>query len=163
MSTDTTLRIESTNSIATEQIGIRLGENAKGGEVIELASDLGGGKTTLVRGMAYGMGSKDTVASPSFTVSRIYQSNKKRPVGPDELFLYHFDFYRLHDASLISHELSDVLDDKHNVVVLEWAGIVQHALPSQRLRISIEKSGNDSREITMHCPSELEYLVKGLK
>jgi tRNA threonylcarbamoyladenosine biosynthesis protein TsaE len=49
----------------TELLAERLGKKLKGGEVIELVSDLGGGKTTFVRGLARGMGSPDHVASPT--------------------------------------------------------------------------------------------------
>src|SRR5690606_33786002 len=68
MSTGTTWRTSSTSSEATERLGERLGKALKGGEVIELASDLGGGKTTLVRGLARGAKSSDKVASPTFTI-----------------------------------------------------------------------------------------------
>ena len=51
----------------TEAYAEQIGNNLKGGEIIELISDLGGGKTTFVRGLARGMGSTDAVSSPSFT------------------------------------------------------------------------------------------------
>ena len=56
----------------TERFGALVGSNLKGGEVIELVSDLGGGKTTLVRGIARGSGSADHVTSPSFTLRNDY-------------------------------------------------------------------------------------------
>ena len=64
--------IVSTDSKSTEKLGALLGKQLKGGEVIELVSDLGGGKTTFVRGLAAGSGSKDQVASPTFTLSKVY-------------------------------------------------------------------------------------------
>jgi tRNA A37 threonylcarbamoyladenosine biosynthesis protein TsaE len=73
MNTGVTLQIDSASSEATEELGRKLGSKLRGGEVIELRSDLGGGKTTLVRGLAAGMGSTDAVASPSFTISRVYE------------------------------------------------------------------------------------------
>jgi tRNA threonylcarbamoyladenosine biosynthesis protein TsaE len=162
MSTDTTLQIDSISSEETEQIGRLLGSNIKGGEVIELASDLGGGKTILVRGLAKGMGSHDQVASPSFTVTRIYEVSKMVDGQVQTKLLYHFDFYRLNDGGLIAHELSDALQDSRGVVVLEWAGIVQDVLPVERLKVSIEKTGDSSRQITLNCPEKLKYLLGGL-
>jgi len=48
----------------------------RGGEVIELAGDIGGGKTTFVRGLARGAGSSDVVSSPTFTISKVYKVSK---------------------------------------------------------------------------------------
>jgi len=82
-----TLRITSESPEATEQLAEAIGRRLTGGEVIELVSDLGGGKTTFVRGLARGLGSADVVSSPTFTVSKVYKA--------DKLELHHFDFYRL--------------------------------------------------------------------
>jgi tRNA threonylcarbamoyladenosine biosynthesis protein TsaE len=57
------------NADETVALGQKIGQQLQGGEVIELISDLGGGKTQLVRGLAAGMGSTDQVQSPTFTIS----------------------------------------------------------------------------------------------
>lgn len=124
----------------------------KGGEVIELISDLGGGKTTFVRGLARGMGSTDRVASPTFTISRVYEAGSRE--------LHHFDFYRLGEAGLISEELAEVLNDPNIVTVVEWANIVQDVLPNKRLTIVIEKTPTDGRVFTFRSPESLQYLVQ---
>lgn len=124
----------------------------RGGEVVELISDLGGGKTTFVRGLARGMGSTDRVASPTFTISRLYES--------DNLEMHHFDFYRLGEAGLMHEELEEVLHDPRVVTVVEWAGIVQDVLPKKRLSIAIEKTPTDGRIITLRAPESLEYLIR---
>jgi tRNA threonylcarbamoyladenosine biosynthesis protein TsaE len=154
MSTDTTLAIESTSSDATEKLGQHLGQNLKGGEVIELISDLGGGKTTLVHGIAKGMGSNDKVSSPTFTISKIYKAGT--------LELCHFDFYRLPEAGLVAHELEDVLNDSGKIIVVEWGGAAAGVLPQKRLKVRIAKNGNESRHFEFHCPKELLYLLKGI-
>lgn len=123
--------------------------------MIELVSDLGGGKTTFVRGLARGMGSSDRVASPTFTISRVYQANNRQ--------LHHFDFYRLPEAGLMSEELAEVLDDPQNVVVVEWAGIVQDVLPAKKMTITIEKTPSDDRTLYFSAPPELAYLVDGVQ
>jgi len=129
-----------------EQIGKRL----KGGEVIELVSDLGGGKTTFVRGLAKGMGSEDKVASPSFTISREYKAGGKT--------LYHFDFYRLQDPGLVANELAEVVNDPEAVVAVEWANIVEDVLPAQKVTVAIKATGETARELTYTYPKELTYL-----
>ena len=151
MSTDTTWQTASTDLSGTMQLAERIGRRLKGGEVIELVSDLGGGKTTFVRGLAKGMGSTDTVVSPSFTISREYKAGDKT--------MYHFDFYRLQDPGVVGNELAEVMGDPHAVVVVEWADIVGSVLPSRRLTIRIKSSGETARDFYFSCPPELHYLL----
>jgi tRNA threonylcarbamoyladenosine biosynthesis protein TsaE len=66
------LELVSKDAEQTENIAHLIGARLRGGEVIELVSDLGGGKTTFTRGLADGAGSKDIVASPTFIVSKVY-------------------------------------------------------------------------------------------
>jgi tRNA threonylcarbamoyladenosine biosynthesis protein TsaE len=152
MNTAVTLRIESTSSTDTEQIAEQIGKHLKGGEVIELASDLGGGKTTFVRGLARGAGSEDRVASPTFTISKVY----KTPA----VEIQHFDFYRLQDAGLTANELHDVVGDQAVVVVVEWGGLVRQVLPEERLSIHIHRTADDNRTLTLTCPDSLQYLLQ---
>jgi tRNA threonylcarbamoyladenosine biosynthesis protein TsaE len=128
-----------------------IGRKLRGGEVIELVSDLGGGKTTFVRGVASGMGSHDTVRSPSFTLSNEYRA--------DKLTLYHFDFYRLHEPGIMRDELAEILTDPQAVVAVEWGEIVEDVLPQHRITVALKASGDTVREITINYPKDLNYLI----
>lgn len=150
-----TWRVVSDSQKSTEQIAETIGKRLKGGELVELVSDLGGGKTAFVRGLARGLGSSDHVASPTFTVAREYHSHN--------LTLYHFDFYRLSDPGIIAAELAEVLDDPKAVVAVEWSDIVQHVLPAKRLAVRLKLTGETSREITVSYPSNLNYLIPEAK
>lgn len=119
--------------------------------MIELTSDLGGGKTAFVRGLARGMGSQDTVASPSFTISREYKA------GP--LTLYHFDFYRLNNPGIMANELAELLTDPQAVIAVEWGQLIEDVLPAKRLRIDIKASGENQRQFAIVYPAELAYLI----
>lgn len=144
----------------------------KGGEVIELVSDLGGGKTTFVRGLARGFGSRDKVASPTFTVSRVYEAERRRAtahngmVDPNSsvkpLQMHHFDFYRLHEPGIVAEELAEVQGDPDVVVVVEWADIVQNVLPGRRLTITIEQTPTGTRTLRFRYPQSLKYLLDGV-
>lgn len=150
------MRIKSTSSDNTERIGAQIGERLKGGEVIELISDLGGGKTTLTRGITKGAGSGDDVASPTFTISRVYNA---------QLFtIHHFDFYRLDNAGIIAHELQEAQADKKVVTIVEWGDVVRDVLPKDRLRIILSNETGDSEQrlITLHIPGSLAYLIQGI-
>lgn len=134
----------------TEALAEKVARALHGGEVIELVSDLGGGKTTFVRGLMRGLGSSDRVASPTFTISKIYNA------GP--LDVHHFDFYRLHEAGIVADELAEVVVDPRAIVVVEWADVVQHVLPDERLTIKIEQTSEGDRRLTFSCPSTLDHL-----
>jgi len=136
------------------QLGKILGSNLKGGETIELISDIGGGKTTFVKAIAAGAGSKDHVTSPTFTISNIY--------GTKNFQIVHFDFYRLPEAGLIEHTLHENLDEKTDVTIVEWSDVVQHVLPKVRMTLRFKITDEESREITFEYPKELDYLVKGV-
>jgi len=145
----------STSSNETELLGEKIGQKLKGGETIELVSDLGGGKTTFVRGLAKGLGSVDQVASPSFTIKREYYTG--------DLTLHHFDFHRLQEPGEMLHDLAEVVNQPVNVVVVEWADKVQGALPARRLTITIKTTGETTRQLNCKYPKQLAYLVEAVK
>lgn len=146
-----TYHLRTTSPAETERIGEQVGARVRGGEVIELRSDLGGGKTTLVRGLARGMGSTDRVTSPTFTLRREYAAGERT--------LYHFDLYRLSEAGIIGEELAEQIGMPHAVTVIEWGEVARHVLPSQVLRIDIHTLSDQERELEITCPPALAYLI----
>ncbi len=147
-----TLQIESTSLEDTLKLAAKIGARLCGGEVIELISDLGGGKTVFVRGLAKGMGSDNQVASPTFTISREYKAG--------ELELHHFDFYRLDVPGVIQNELEESINDPNVSVVIEWSKIVEDVLPRDRLTVEIVKTGDESREIKLTAGKQNSHLLK---
>ena len=154
MSIDTTLRINSTSLAATENLAAEVGTRTRGGEVIALSSDLGGGKTAFVRGLARGMGSENHVASPTFTLGRVYETKNKK------LTLFHFDFYRLNDPGIMAFELAEVLTDPGAVVAIEWGAVMDDILPTDTVAVTIERTGEESRDISFTYPERLAYLFE---
>ena len=129
-----------------KQIGGRL----RGGEVIELVGDLGSGKTTFVRGIAEGAGSRDAVSSPSFTLTNQYDAKK--------VSIFHYDFYRLLDAGVLQQELAEQLTDSTTVAIVEWAAIVENVLPADRVSITINPTGDVERSYSIDVPQKFNYL-----
>jgi tRNA threonylcarbamoyladenosine biosynthesis protein TsaE len=108
--------------------------------VIELIGDVGAGKTTFVRGLAKGLGVKDPITSPSFTISKQYAlPNNKR--------LVHYDFYRLPDPGLMSEDLQENLTNKNTITIIEWSDSVTNLLPKNRIIINIEYNEDGSRNL----------------
>ena len=104
---------------------------------VALHGGLGAGKTALVRGMGQRLGA-DAVSSPTFTIVQEYDTQPK---------LLHFDAYRLADADeLLAIGFTDYLCEDA-ILVMEWAELVESALPAQRLELTIEGSGDQARSV----------------
>lgn len=120
--------------------GQRLGSKLHGGEIIELIGDIGAGKTTLVKGIAKGLGITEDIQSPSFTINRVYEAR-------DNLHLYHYDFYRLSDPGIMKDELAESVSSDDIVTIIEWSGIVSDVLPEKRTSIQITATSESTRSL----------------
>lgn len=150
------MNVEIQNETAMKAFGARLGALLKGGEVIELVGDVGAGKTTLTKGIGEGLAVDDDVQSPSFTISRVYGAR-------DNLYMAHYDFYRLHDAGIMEAELHETLYDQHTITIVEWADIVKGVLPDDRLSIHITPTSEEGRIVTLKTTnSRYEKLLEQL-
>jgi tRNA threonylcarbamoyladenosine biosynthesis protein TsaE len=128
---------------AMKDFGATVARVLKPGNTLELIGDVGAGKTTLIKGLAHALGATEDVASPSFTISRVYDIR-------DGLRLYHYDFYRLNDAGILREELREVTDDPTAITVIEWADIVDDVLPDPRLRLTIRATGEMTRTVLLY-------------
>ena len=142
---------KSNNLEDTQAFAQSIGAVLRGREVIELISDVGGGKTAFVKGLAKGLSITDTVQSPTFTISRIYNAR-------DDLELHHFDFYRLNEAGVVADELAESLHQPNAIVAVEWGEIVHDVLPQHRVTVHLQSTGDNERIITMATPNGVEYI-----
>jgi len=110
--------------------------------VIELVGDVGAGKTTFTRGLAKGLGVKDAVTSPSFTISKAYAL-------PQGGTLIHYDFYRLPDPGIMIDDLEDKLGDANNIIVIEWGESVADILPEKHFKVNIIYTDDGCREVEL--------------
>ena len=135
----------------------KLGKLLCGGELIELVGDVGAGKTTFVKGLALGLEVGDNIQSPSFTINRTYD-------GRDNLKLSHYDFYRLESAGIMQNELSEDLDDKNTVTVIEWGEIVNNVLPDDYIQIMIMPTSDEGRMLDISARgSRYQVIIEELK
>lgn len=130
------------NEARMKQLGEAIGQSVSGGEVLELVGDIGAGKTTLTKGIARALGINEPVQSPTFTISRVYDS-------PKGLRLVHYDFYRLSEAGIMGDEIREAMDDD-SVVIVEWAGAVDDDLPEDRLVVKITTISEEERLVEFH-------------
>lgn len=146
-------QIDTTDSEATVSLGHEIGSRLKGGEIIVLASDLGGGKTTFVKGLAQGAGSDDQVSSPSFTLANEYHAPK--------FTIDHFDLYRLDQLGVLEQVIQEKKADSGHVVVIEWSNLAEAILEDKPLmRVEFLPTSINERQIIIDVPAALNYLMK---
>ena len=128
----------------TFDLGVRIGAQLSGGEILLLSGPLGAGKTMLVKGIAHALGiDEEDVTSPSFTLVNPHHGT---------LLLYHIDLYRLDEGASAAHavDLDEILTDENAVVIIEWAERMgQYPLPDNVWRISIAGDGDEPRRISI--------------
>ncbi len=138
-------RIVETNSPEdTFALGRQIGEQAKAGEVYTLIGDLGVGKTVFTQGLAAGLGIREAVNSPTFTIVQVYEDGR--------LPFYHFDVYRIGDVEEMDEVGYEDYIYGEGVSLIEWANLITEILPEHYRQITIEKNpekGFDYRKITI--------------
>ena len=133
----------------TEAIGERLAEKLHPGTVLAYRGGLGAGKTAFTRGLCRGLGCRETVTSPTYTIVNEYLGGR--------LPLFHFDMYRLaSDDDLWDIGWEDYLD-RQGVCAVEWSENVPEAMAGA-LTVSIEKLGDTTRRITVDGGNEYADL-----
>lgn len=135
--------ISSSSDEQTQTIGEKFASTVKPGDVLCLFGDLGAGKTTFTKGFARGLGIKDRIISPTFTLVREHEVQKSEIKK-----LYHIDLYRLENAYEIENiGLSEILREKDAVILIEWAEKLENKLPENRIEIHFEHKKDNSRDI----------------
>ena len=136
--------IETNSAKETFELGKRLGEKAVAGQIYTLNGDLGTGKTVFTQGVAVGLGIKEPVNSPTFTIVQEYEDGR--------LPFYHFDVYRIGDVDEMEEIGYDEMVYGYGVCLIEWANLIEEILPEHYQKITIEKDlekGVDYRKITI--------------
>lgn len=144
----------------TIEIGQRLGDLLRPGDLLLLLGDFGSGKTHLVKGIALGLGSSDLVTSPSFVLVNEYRAD----AAHGDVTIFHADLYRIDDPG----ELTGIgLEEAWNgagVCLIEWAERAAELLPDDHLAIHI-RHVNDTERVLRFVPRGARYeaLVETLK
>lgn len=136
--------IETNSEHETYELGLKVGAASKAGDVYTLIGDLGVGKTVFTKGVAQGLGIKEPVSSPTFTIVQIYEEGR--------LPFYHFDVYRIGDVEEMDEIGYDDYIYGEGVSLIEWANLIEEILPEHYTEIKIEKDlkqGFDYRRVSI--------------
>lgn len=136
--------IETKSAKETYELGVKIGKEAKKGQVYTMVGDLGVGKTVFTQGMADGLEITEPISSPTFTIVQVYDEGR--------LPFYHFDVYRIGDISEMDEIGYEDYIYGEGVSLIEWANLIEEILPEDRVKITIEKDlekGFDYRKITI--------------
>jgi tRNA threonylcarbamoyladenosine biosynthesis protein TsaE len=123
-------------------LGVKIGEQLRAGDLILLNGPLGAGKTVLAQGIGKALGFAD-VTSPTFVISRIHKG---------ALSLIHVDAYRLLEGGKAALYLDDLdLDTAREsaVTLIEWGGAESARLSDERLEIAIDRT-EDQRVVNIN-------------
>ena len=118
-------------------LGAEIASTLKSGDLVVLTGDLGAGKTTLVQGIASGLGATGPVLSPTFVIARVYRDGR--------IPLVHVDAYRLGTRVEVD-DLDLDADIAESVTVVEWGEGLVEGLSEDRLVVQITRSADEADE-----------------
>lgn len=150
------MRIITGSDRETRNIGKQLAAGLKGGDIICLYGELGAGKTTLVKGIAAGLGVAEEITSPSFVLMNIYNIGVQIPDGGSQKseirnrtsdvrnpkseirYLIHIDTYRLkNEKELLEIGVEDYLGQPDTATIIEWPekipGLLKSAAAAKKI------------------------------
>lgn len=125
----------------TKAIAEKLSKEIKKGGIMCLFGNLGTGKTMFTKGLAEGLGIENlAIKSPTYTYIRHHKMRGQN--------IYHIDLYRLEQIDeLLALELDEIMQNKENIIIVEWADRMGSILPKKRIDIEISYISDTSREI----------------
>ena len=108
------MKLTSESPSITRKIGLILSKILKSGDILLLAGELGAGKTTFISGIAEGLGIKENLSSPSFTIINLYEIDSRKK-------FIHADFYRLDNVDeILNTGIEDYIYGSRNIACIEW-------------------------------------------
>lgn len=135
------MTIKSLTPQETLNIGKRVGNSVKPGDIIALKGDLGAGKTVITKGIALALDINEDVTSPTYNIVCEYSGR---------IPLYHMDLYRIEGSEEFEMLGVDDLLFGNGVSVIEWSERIEDYLPEDHIVIDIERNADDeSRNISI--------------
>ena len=120
----------------TQELGRRLAELLRPGDLVVLAGPLGAGKTALTQGIGAGLGVRGPVTSPTFVLARVHRDGR--------VPLVHVDAYRLSGMADVDDLDLDATTDEA-VTVVEWGHGLVEQLADEHLVVELDRRDDDVR------------------
>ena len=136
--------VETHSAEETFELGKKIGQQARPGQIYTLVGDLGVGKTVFTQGVARGLEIYEPISSPTFTIIQVYEEGR--------MPFYHFDVYRIGDIEEMEEIGYDDYFFGEGICLIEWANLIEELLPENIIAVTIEKDlekGFDYRKITL--------------
>ncbi|PJA86674.1 MAG: tRNA (adenosine(37)-N6)-threonylcarbamoyltransferase complex ATPase subunit type 1 TsaE [Candidatus Moranbacteria bacterium CG_4_9_14_3_um_filter_42_9] len=142
----------------TQELGKILASEITPGALICLSGDLGSGKTTFTQGLLKGLNVTGPFTSPTFLIIKNYQ--KEIPISKSQFpnkskikkykirNIYHVDAYRVTSRDILNLGWKEMVAEKNNIIIIEWANRIRKIIPRGALWIKFEWLDQNKRKIT---------------
>ena len=129
----------------TQELGRILALEIKKSTIICLEGNLGSGKTTFTQGFLKGLEMKGPYTSPTFVIIKEYKKQKTRK---DKQNVYHIDAYRVKSEDILNLGWEEMIAEKNNIIIIEWADRIKKIIPRGALWIKFDWMDQNKRKIT---------------
>lgn len=135
----------------TQKLGEILARELRGKTIICLSGELGSGKTTFAQGILKGLGAKGPYTSPTFVVMKHYKrktqnAKRKATTQNSKIFnVYHIDVYRVRPKDILNLGWEEIIADKNNIVIIEWAERIRRIIPKDAAWVKFEHMEKEKR------------------
>ncbi|MBQ5632724.1 MAG: tRNA (adenosine(37)-N6)-threonylcarbamoyltransferase complex ATPase subunit type 1 TsaE [Treponema sp.] len=134
------MKFVTNNTEETIELGKKIGNYLRKGDVIAMQGTLAAGKTTITKGIAQSLDISETITSPTFCLISEYEG--KMP-------LYHMDVYRLDNEEDFANLGTEDMIYGNGVSIIEWSEKIMNELPKKTIILKIEPQEDGSRIITL--------------
>jgi tRNA threonylcarbamoyladenosine biosynthesis protein TsaE len=136
--------LEETQTLAREWLN-SLPEETNEAVILGLYGNLGSGKTTFTQSLGRELGISQDMTSPTFVIQKIYETKHKHFKR-----LIHIDAYRLNEGrELQVLNFEELVNNKNNLIVIEWPENVKEILPDNHIKIYCEFVDEKTRKFSL--------------
>jgi tRNA threonylcarbamoyladenosine biosynthesis protein TsaE len=130
------------NEHETILAGKTFARELKPGDAVACYGDLGSGKTRFIKGICEGLGVREHVASPTFTIINVYNAGGNT--------IYHFDLYRINSLDELYELGFEEYTNSDGICLIEWAEKANGLLPQNRYDVHFQLGETENvRELSI--------------
>lgn len=135
------------NSEETKNLGQKMAEEFQDGGIVCLVGELGSGKTTFTQGLLEGLKIPGPYTSPTFVIMKKYEKQESVNSEQENKNIYHIDAYRVSSDDILNIGWDEIVADKNNVIIIEWADRIRNIIPENAVWIKFEWIDENKRKI----------------